>query len=103
MNPIDLELHDAVLNQLAVDFAGRSLTLFVDAYLGSDDKTRSTVEIRFTDVSDMSCMADFANLATNRRAGNINYWVPSAEGKASYIYLSDGCIAVKSAQIAVSL
>ncbi len=101
MSPIDLELHDAVLRTLAIDFDGRSLTLVVDAYLAPDQKARKPVELIFSDVTDLSCLADFANLSANAKAGNINYWVPSLEGKSSYLYLTDGCLAINAGQVVV--
>lgn len=99
MKPTDLELHDAVLRSWTTDFSAASLTLFVDAYLSSDTKTRSPVEIDFLGVTDMSCVADFASIATNSRAGNINYWVPSRGVGQTYVYLNEGCIAIRAREV----
>ena len=99
MKPTDLELHDAVMRSCTTDFSAVSVTLFVDAYLSSDAKIRSPVEIDFLGVTDMSCLADFASIATNNRAGNINYWVPATGVGQTYVYLNEGCIAIRAQEV----
>ncbi len=103
MKSIDLELHDGVLRSLHADYSKALVTLFVDAYLSVDTKVRSPVEINFVDVENMSCIADFESMATNSRAGNINYWAPAANGGSTYVYLSEGCIVIRAAEVRVSL
>lgn len=101
MNPVDLELHDAVLTGLRVNFAEQSTTLSLDAYLLQSDKARRAVEIDFIGVEDLSVIAAFAAIAKNSRAGNINYWLPEAGAGTSFVYLNDGCISVRAAAVLV--
>lgn len=103
MNPTELELHDAVLTGLRVDFAGQSITLTLDAYLLQSDRVRRAVEIDFIGVDDLSFIAAFAAIAKNSRAGNINYWLPEAGAGTSFVYLNDGCISVRAAAVSIRI
>lgn len=96
-----LELHDAVLEAFRIDVRGNSLVLSAQAYLTSDSKTRTQIEIEFVDLRDMSGMLDLAALAKNATAGNINYWTPSTGEGKTFVYLSDGCIAITAREVRV--
>ena len=96
-----LELHDAALEAFRVDVKANSLVVFAQAYLTSDSKARTPIEIEFVDLSDMSGVLDLPALAKNARAGNINYWTPSSGEGKTFIYLSDGCIAITARDVRV--
>jgi len=101
MNPSNLELHDAILRTWTVDFHDQSITLLVDAYMSESDKTRRPVGIKFSGVSNLTCIADLEVIVNNNRSGNINYWAPAEEFGVSYIYLNEGCIAIKALAIQI--
>ncbi len=103
MAPNDVELHDAILQSLSVDFEAGVLTLRLDAYLAQADSQRQALIVTLRGVDDLTCVAEFASLATNRRAGNVNYWSPGAAGAPTFIYLNDGCIVIRAKQLQVEL
>jgi hypothetical protein len=76
--------------------------LELEAYMGEGDRVRRPLEVTFVDVDDLACVADFSMMATNARAGNINYWAPSLTGGTSYVYLNEGCISIKAREVRVS-
>jgi hypothetical protein len=103
MEPVDLELHDAVLKGMRVNFTERSTTLLLDAYLLADAKVRRALEVDFLGVEDLSLIAALAAIADNSRAGNINYWLPKTDAGTTYVYLNDGCISVRAAAVHVRI
>ena len=95
-SPLDLELHDSLIKELNIDFRRKIVTLMIDFYPTDSTKIRSPLELTFSNVESMSGLYDFYSLDKNSFAGNISYWHP---GDTTYIYLSDGCISIKSKNV----
>ena len=90
-NLSDIELHDALLLGIDVNFQQESISLRIDFYKSSSDGVRYPLEIRFEGVRSVAGICDFESLRRNAFAGNVNYWNP---GKVTHIYLTDGCISI---------
>ena len=89
-----IELHDAVIEGLNIDFSAASVTMLIAYYASPDGRQRVRAKVIFEKVESISQITDFVRLRENASAGNINYWRPGDTGNATYIYLVDGCIAV---------
>ena len=89
-----IELHDALIENLSIDFAAGSAAIHIAYYSGSDSRERVRGTLLFEDIEAISQIVGIARLRQNSVAGNISYWVPGASGEATYIYLADGCIAI---------
>jgi hypothetical protein len=95
--PLDtIELHDALIVGLAVDFAARSVSLDVEYYERKDSRHRRSGAIIFTGVESLAATCDLLGIQRNARAGNINYWVPAGAGGTTHLYLAEGCIAIRA-------
>jgi hypothetical protein len=96
-----IDLHDALLKSMAVDYAARSITISVDFYKGKDDRDRKPALIVFDGVESLSQVTDLKELKEHTSAGHISYWKPAQTDGTTYIYVAAGCIAVtaKSVQL----
>jgi hypothetical protein len=97
-DPEKIELHDAVLQSMRIDYAKKTVLVEVQYYPDANSSERKRASIFFEEVESVSQVADIERLSSHASAGNINYWVPVREG-TSYIYLSDGCVAVKARKL----
>jgi hypothetical protein len=90
-----IELHDALIENINIDFPAASVTIDIAYYPDADSRQRAKAKLVFENVESISQIADLARLRQNAAAGNINYWRPSeVVGGATYIYLVDGCVVV---------
>ncbi|SFN71961.1 hypothetical protein [Dokdonella immobilis] len=100
MKPVDVELHDALLESASVDYAKKSVSLAVAYYpeaVSSSKRVRAN--IIFSGVERMSGITDFLELANNRFAGNISHWHPAVGVGTTYIYLTGGLFAVTAKSV----
>ena len=99
MNINDVDLHDALLKNMVVDYKNKTVSIFIDYYKSENDKERIATEIRFMDVEMLTQVSDTIEMERNAFAGNISYWIPSQNSGTTYIYLSQGCISIKSSDV----
>ncbi|WP_157778542.1 hypothetical protein [Massilia violaceinigra] len=100
MNDVDeIELHDALLKSMETDFLAKTVKITVGYYANPDDSKRKEIVIVFEGVESISQISDLDQLQKNAFAGNVNYWRPNDGGMATYIYLTDGCIAITAKKI----
>ncbi|AVP96805.1 hypothetical protein C7S18_06140 [Ahniella affigens] len=100
MKPVDVELHDALLESVAVNYAKKLVSLLVAYYpepVASSKRVQAT--IIFSGVERMSGFTDFFELANNRFAGNISHWNPAVGVGTTYIYLTGGMFAVTAKSV----
>ncbi len=95
----DLELHDALLKSTKIDYTSKIIEIQLELYLSTKDSSRRPFSIVFEGVESISQISNLERLEQNAFAGNINYWLPEQNGGITYIYLTDGCIAIKSAKL----
>lgn len=98
-----IELHDANLRSISVDCAQKQVKLLLSVFVDITDRARKDVEICFDDVESFSSTVDLARMKKNSFAGNVNYWIVGDERSPTYIYLTDGLIAISSKQPRLSL
>ena len=104
MNPDDLELHDAVIKRMSVDYEAGTLRIDMDYYPDPvSSSERAPLIILFSDVEKISGIADFVNLKDNSSAGNVSNWHPSTKSGTTYIYLTSGLLAVGAQSIEIEL
>lgn len=103
MNPEDLELHDATIQGMDVNYSERIVVLRLEIYADSHAKDRVAAEIRFSGVERLSDVSDFGSLADNLFAGNVTYWSPAAGYGTTNIYLAGGFIAITAQSVTVVL
>ncbi|WP_156956381.1 hypothetical protein [Stenoxybacter acetivorans] len=103
MLPEEIDLHDSVIKSMCVDYERCGVAIEVDSYLSDDSKHREPISIKFNNVSSMSKICDFIALQKNAKPGNVCYWNPSQFLGTTFIYLSDGCLAITAESIDVSV
>jgi hypothetical protein len=101
MLPGQMELHDAVIKSMRVDYEEKSVVIELDFYASDDAKHREPVSLMFHEVSSISKICDLNALRDNAYAGNVVYWHPSPSSGTTFIYLTEGCIAITSARVTV--
>lgn len=99
MNIKDLELHDALLTFLDIDYADKKICLQIQCYETEGAKYRSSLRMTFRNVGFVSQISDLNSMAKNAFAGNINYWVAGDRETPTYIYFTDGCLVIKADEI----
>jgi hypothetical protein len=88
-----IELHDALIKSLSVDFESEVVRVEIEFYPDSETAQRVSAVLVFEGVTSVSNILDLARTRSGRIAGNVNYWVPNEVG-TTYLYLVDGCVAV---------
>jgi hypothetical protein len=94
-----IELHDALLKKMDIDYAAKTAKIDLEYYESRDDSKRKPLSIMFEGVKSFSQISNFGRLLKNASAGNVNYWHPYQNGDETFIYLSDGCIAITASKI----
>ena len=93
-----IELHDAVLLSLKVDYVERVTVVEINFYEDQKIRKRSSANIRFSNVKSISHIVDLRQLKVNAAAGNVTYWWPAVD-KKTYLYLAGGCLIVEAASV----
>ena len=94
-----IELHDALLKSTAIDYMAKTVEIKFEFYVSTDDASRRPLSIIFEGVESIAQISNLDQLKKNAFAGNVNYWNPAQNGETSYIYLADGCLAIKANKI----
>lgn len=102
MNLAEIELHDALITNAAIDYKKKSLIIGIQYYKSHEDKDRSPANLYFEDVTWFSQNSDLDAIQRNTFAGHVNHWVPAQNGGTTYIYLVAGCISVTSGSVKIS-
>lgn len=97
----NIELHDALLKSMNVDYEFNKLTIELDFYENSNDAHRKAASIIFYGVKSLAGVCNLERLQDNAKAGNVNYWVPGQAGDTTYVYLVDGCLAISAKTVEV--
>lgn len=96
-----IELHDALLKSMNVDYNLKRVTVELDFYEDSSDSHRKSASIIFEGVKSIAEICNLDRLQDNARAGNVNYWVPGQADDTTYVYLVDGCLAILAKTVEV--
>ena len=96
-----IELHDALLKSTVIDYTAKTVEIKLEFYVSADDANRRPLSIIFEGVESIAQISNLDQLKKNAFAGNVNYWNPARNGETSYIYLADGCLAIKADKIRV--
>jgi hypothetical protein len=98
------ELHDAIIQRTTIDYPKKTAQIDMAYYPEPiHAKTRRNASILFEGVRSISHSADFAHLADNARAGNINYWAPASKSGVTFIYLVNGVISIDAQKVSVKV
>ncbi|WP_125931890.1 hypothetical protein [Thiosocius teredinicola] len=104
MKAEEVELHDAILDGLSINYPERRVELSISYYPEAEhSKTRVPAKIVFKGVENVSEIANFIDLERNRSAGNITYWHPATKGGTTYIYLVSGVLAITAKSLKVKM
>jgi len=94
-----IELHDALLKSMAVDYSAKSVTISVDYYESNDVRDRKPALIIFDEVESLSQVSNLIALEKNTFAGHIIQWVPAKGNGTTYIDVVGGCIAINAKRV----
>lgn len=94
-----LELHDANLLGVVLDYVSRTADVRLAYYPSEQSPERVLGTLRFVDVSQFNHLADLDLLAEHSTFGNVNQWVSGERLGVSYIYLARGLITVTAASV----
>ncbi|MBY0445120.1 MAG: hypothetical protein K2Q15_07930, partial [Burkholderiales bacterium] len=95
----ELELHDAIIKSTHINYEAKVVEIKMVAYVNSNDASRCPLLMTFSDVESFHEISNFRSLDKNSFAGNVNYWIPAFDKNTTYIYLSDGCLAIQATSI----
>lgn len=96
-DPIQIELHDAVINGVHVDFVDKSMRIDVNFYFSGAERRKGL--IIFSGLSGFSASFDVRHLEDNSISGNVNYWVPAEGVGTTFIYFSHGYLSIAASGI----
>lgn len=97
----ELDLHDSLMGAVEFNLPRQIAMIKLDCYLTSDAASRTPVRLEFKGVREVTCIGDWDQLKKNSKAGNVNYWVPNEGANPTFIYLNEGCIAVRAKSIRI--
>ncbi|WP_150115708.1 hypothetical protein ACDI35_06195 [Xanthomonas axonopodis pv. cajani] len=100
-NPATLDLHDAIIESISLDFSTRTLKIYTNHYQSRKSSKRSKLIISFYKVANYSCLSDLESILDNSKSGNINSWSPAKGKGTTYIYLVEGCIQVAADNVEI--
>lgn len=89
----DSDCHDGVINSIEVDISKMVVRINADVYHEPSDRVRRNVNFEFSAVSRFSSSLSLNDIASNKTAGNINYWNANPSG-VTYLYLVNGIIEI---------
>jgi len=95
----DIELHDALIKNMKIDYATKCITINVEFYKNKDERNRVSALIVFDEVESFSEVSNFDALHSFVSSGNIVQWVPAQGKGTTYIDLTGGCIAITAKQV----
>jgi len=98
-----IELHDALLKKMDVDYVKNVVVVALEFYEDVDAPCRKTALITFEGVESISKICSLERMNQNAGAGNVNYWVPSQPGGTTFIYLVDGCISLTAQRVSLEI
>jgi hypothetical protein len=103
MSELDkIELHDALINSVKIDFEAGSVAIDIAYYASAESRQRVPAVLLFEGVESISQTLSMARVRQNAAAGNINYWVPSDGSGTTYIYVVDGCVVVTAKSVSLA-
>ena len=91
----EIDLHDALLKGLEIDYVGGIAMVSLEYYVDASDAERKPLKVTFSEIQGISVVSDFISLRKNVFAGNVSYWHPAQDG-STYIYLTEGYIEIKA-------
>jgi hypothetical protein len=95
-----IDLHDAILKTMAIDYAAKSITISIDFYENDDDHSRKSGLINFEGVESLSQVGNFLTLKEHASiGGHVNEWIPAQKNGTTYIDLVGGYIAINSKRV----
>ncbi len=98
-----VEMHDALLKSMAVDYVAKSITICVEFYERKNERQRKSAAIIFDQVESISAMNDIDVLQKHTFAGHISDWVPARGRGTTSIYLVGGAISVTAGTLRVEI
>ena len=99
MNLDSIELHDALIKKLEVDFVGQKVNIECDYYESQNDSKRKTILITFNQVENIASILNIKEIFNSSWAGHIAYWSPMELHGTTYINFVSGCLSVLAKSI----
>lgn len=99
MNLDKIELHDAQLKSMHVDYVAKSVTVNLEYYKSEEDSKRKAAAVVFEKVETVSQIGDLEKLQDNARAGNVVFWHPANGSGTTEIYLTGGILAITAKKV----
>lgn len=101
VSPDKVDLHDALLRALHVDYALSRCVIEIDYYLSGEASKRVPGRIVFDAMETIAFIGDIVALKRQEFAGHIVDWRPAADLGETHIYLAAGSIVVRAKKIAL--
>lgn len=92
----DMAGHDALLEEVAIDVIGQSVTIKKFAYPDAQSQDRIAIALAFNKVEAVQTTANLKELARHQFAGHVAYWQIVKRAGTSYFYLAAGCLSVSA-------
>ena len=89
-----LNLHDALLKTMHVDYVARVARIELEFYANDANAARKWLAIDFHGVSVITQTVDLDALKEHEFAGTISDWKPADGPGPTYLYLPTGCVSI---------
>lgn len=103
VRPEELDLHDAIFDQLHVDIEHQFLSVHVNCYLSHESRSRVMLRINFLRVYNLFSSLDFISLQDNKRSGNAASWHLDMDRRVAHIYLVNGYVSIFFKEIEIEI
>lgn len=92
---MQINLHDALLHSVTVNSDNGAFVLIrISHYESNESRSRKMAEVRISNVTSMSSVVDYVELAGNAFAGNISDWSPAKRRGFTFFHLVGGAISI---------
>ena len=96
-----MQMHDAILKHIAVDFVDMSVRIDLDCYENEKATKKTAKSIHFEGVKSVSQIVDMAELSRHTFAGHANYWSHDRKSGTTFIYLATGWLEIRAKKMSV--
>ncbi len=101
IDPKKLDLHDANIKSVAIDFAGRIVSVVFDMSRAWQHPSEHELSMTFTGVTSLADLYDLERLADHAFAGNVSSWSPGNSARPTFIHLAAGTMSIRAKSLRI--
>jgi hypothetical protein len=101
IDPKELDLHDANIKSVAIDFAGRTVSVVFDMSRAYQRPSKHELSLTFSGVTSLADLYDLEGLGDHAFAGNVSSWSPGNSARPTFIYLAAGTVSIRAKSLRI--